>query len=162
MAGATEAGAEVVQVILRFLPSLRSLPVIGRILVLFAGGDGGGEFQDLERAEALANKRKTERKTRIERNGRYVIKASDAMQCVEDNLNTGNMYLAIGKGVINAVGGLGYNDATEILNDRIFTCIESKVLKQTGKRVKKDVKYFGRPAKGHGHGRKLSVDPGHS
>lgn len=147
-----EIGAEIVEVALTFVPSLEGIPVLGRILRILAPG-GGNDFKAIEELERQAQLRKTERKTRIDRNNRYVLKASDAMQCVETNLMNGGVLLAIGKGVINAVLGKPGGDGADLLTDRIFTCIESKVLKQTSKRVTRSGKFYHRPSKGHGKGR---------
>jgi hypothetical protein len=73
------------------------------------------------------------------------------MQCVEDNFR-GGMLLLFGKALLNTVAGRP--DAFfDLLEDRIFTCIESKVLSQKSKRVVKLKSYSARPAKGHGAGR---------
>jgi len=152
MAG-PEIGETLVETALTFAPWLENVPVLGRILRLIApnGGDESKAVEDLLRQ---ANKRKTDRRTRIERNNRYVLKASDAMQCVEDNLMSGAVWLALGRFFLNNVAGVAGSDAGEILIDKIFLCIESKVLKQTGRRKKKVGKtWVGRPAKGHGRGR---------
>jgi hypothetical protein len=151
MAG-PEIGETLVETALTFAPWLLEVPVLGRILRLVAP-NGGNESHAIEQLLRQANKRKTDRKTRIERNNRYVLKASDAMQCVEDNLMSGAVWFALGRFFLNNVAGVAGSDAGEILIDKIFACIESKVLKQTGKRTKKkNVTYFARPAKGHGHG----------
>lgn len=148
-----EIGVELVETALTFAPWLEEVPVLGRILSAIAPG-GGDDIHAVERLIELEKKRKTDRATRIKKNGRYVLKASDAMQCVEDALANGGFLLALGKAIVSSVAGKAATSAPDIVSDRIFTCIESKVLKQTGKRKKKVGKvWIGRPAKGHGRGR---------
>lgn len=156
MPGPAEIGAELVETALTFAPWLEDVPVLGRILRVISPG-GGNDIHAAEQLAAELQKRKTDRDQRIKRNARYVLKASDAMQCVEDNLQNGGALLALGKAILNTVRG-NPGSAPDILGDRIFSCIESKVLKQTGIRKKKFVKYYGRPARGHGKGRKISVE----
>ena len=142
-----------VETALTFAPWLVDVPVLGRILLLLAPG-GGNDFKAIEELQRLANKRKTERATRIAKQARYVLKASDAMQCVEENLMNGSFLLSIGKALLNTVaGGLGPTSALELLTNRVFECIEEHTLKQTNRRRKKKETYYARPARGHGHGR---------
>ena len=121
-------------------------------MINFAPG-GANETKALENLEEVIQKKKTERKTRVERNARYVIKASEAMLCVEKHLMDGKVLLAIGKGLVNAILGRGA-DGPDLLLDAIWTCIEENVLRQDTPRVigSPRGKYV-RPRKGHGHGR---------
>ena len=149
-----EIGAGIVRIALSFVPDLLDVPVLGRIIQSLYPG-GGNDFEALTQIQRKAAEKQQERKTRIEKQARYVLKASDAMKCVEDNLMSGGFLLAMGKGILNwALGRAAGASAPDVLCDKIFDCIESKTLKQTGKRKKKAEPYYGRPAKGHGHGRK--------
>lgn len=152
MATVIEVGAPLVETALTFAPWLVDVPVLGRILLAISPG-GGNEFAAQEALQAQLRRLETDRRTRIDRNARYVIKASDAMQCVETHVMNGGLLLAIGRGIINTVAGKVGGTIPDVLCDRVFTCIESKVLKQTGRRVKKTKKWYGRPARGHGRGR---------
>lgn len=146
----------VAETLLAFVPLIRSVPIIFRLLRSLGaiGAAGSNDAQAIEALQRSAQQRKTDRQTRIERNGRYVLKASDAMQCVEDAVADGAILFSLGKAMINAVLGRQV-DVVDILTDRIFDCIESKVLAQTGRRRKKSNKrWYGRPAVGHGAGRK--------
>lgn len=148
-----EVGEKFVRTVLIFAPWLTEVPVLGRILLSIAPG-GGNEFEALEEFERVLQEKATERATRIQRNARYVLKASDAMKCVEDNFATAGFLFALVKGILNTLIGRGAGgSAVDLLEDRMFTCIESKVLKQTGRRQRKEKTYYGRPARGHGHGR---------
>ncbi len=144
---------KLVETVVTLAPGLLEVPVLGAILRTIVPG-GGSEFDIQEAIEREAQRRKTDRETRIKKNARYVLKASDAMQCVEDGTMNGALMLALGKGIVQWALGNGFQlTGPEIFVDRIFTCIESKVLKQTSKRKKRTDKYYARPAKGHGHGR---------
>jgi hypothetical protein len=154
MAGIAEIGAEVAEVALTFIPGLADVPILGRILLVLAPG-GGNDLKALEELQKQAEKKKTDRATRIQKNARYVLKASEAMKCVESNLMNGGVLLALGRGLINTVLGKGGGQsAPDLLVERIFQCIEEHVLRQDTPRVKHTGTYFARPSKGHGHGRK--------
>ncbi len=152
MPGIIEIGGEVAEVALTFIPALAEVPILGRILLVLAPG-GGNDIQAMEQLQKVADSKKTDRATRIKNNGRYVLKASDAMQCVETHLMNGGVLLAIGKALINAVLGKP-GTGPDLLADRIFQCIEEKVLRQDTPRVKGTPRgKYVRPRKGHGHGR---------
>jgi len=144
-----------VETVITVAPWLLRIPVLGALLLLLAP-EGGNDFRAIEDLERAANKRKTERKTRIERNARYVLKASDAMKCVEENILGGSILLAFGKGLLNIIArriGDPLSSAPDLLMDAIFTCIEQKTLTQTNRRTKFKGTYYARPSRGHGHGR---------
>jgi hypothetical protein len=144
---------ELVQTALTFAPWLSDIPVLGRILSLFAP-DGGNDIKALEALQAAAKKKETDRATRIKKNARYVLKASEAMKCVEHSLGNGAFLLSLGQALLNTVAGRSAGvSAPDLLMDRIFSCIESKVLSQESKRVKVEKAFYHRPARGHGKGR---------
>lgn len=144
---------EAVETALTFAPWLVDIPVLGRILVLFAPG-GGNDLKALEALNAAAAKTKQDRATRIKRNERYVLKASDAMRCVENSLGNGAFLLSLGRALLNQVAGRSAGvSAPDLIMSKIFDCIESKTLSQKSKRVKEERKYYARPARGHGKGR---------
>lgn len=156
--GGLQAG--LVEAVLSFAPGLVDIPVLGKILILFAPG-GGDDLKAQEALEAAAKKTLKDRAERVQKNARYVLKASDAMKCVEDSLGNGGFLLALGKALVNQVAGRAAGvSATDLITDRIFDCIESKVLRQDSPRKAKQAKYYGRPAGGHGKGRKPLPMPG--
>ncbi len=148
-----EIVAPLAEAALVILPELVDVPILGRILLSLAPG-GGNETKALEQLQEQANKKKTDRKTRIDRNARYVIKASEAMLCVEKNVMDGKVALAFAKGLANAILGRSGGYAGDILVDSIWTCIEEHVLRQDTPRVKGTPRgKYVRPRKGHGKGR---------
>ncbi len=102
MPGVAEIGAEAAEAAITFAPWLIDVPVLGRILLVLSPG-GGNEIKAMEELQKQAEKKKSDRKTLQDRNARYVLKASDAMKCVEDNLMSGGVLLAIGRSIINSV-----------------------------------------------------------
>lgn len=141
---------EIIKVVVTVFPVIEEVPVIGQIIKTLLPG-GGDDFALQEQLQRQADKKKTERQTRTDRNARYVLKASDAMKCVEENLMKGGALLSLAKGIMDwALTGKNGPGNPDVLLDKIFACIESKELKQTGKRKKKTAPYFGRPARGHG------------
>jgi hypothetical protein len=153
MPGVGEIGAEAAEIALTMAPWLVDVPVLGRILLLLNPA-GGNDLKAQEELEAQAQKKKQDNQTRIARNGRYVIKASEAMKCVDKTVNSGGVLLAFGKAILNTLRGVGSN-AGDILTDRIFLCIEENVLRQDTPRPKHSKTIANpRPARGHGHGRR--------
>jgi hypothetical protein len=152
---AVETLAELlVETALTFAPALEEIPVLGRILSIFAPG-GGNDLKALEALNAAAAKTKQDRATRIAKNARYVLKASEAMKCVENTLGSGQFLLSLGKALINQVAGRTSGvSAPDLLMGMIFDCIEAHTLSQKSKRVKETVSYYARPSRGHGKGRK--------
>jgi hypothetical protein len=150
--GITEIGGELAEVALTFIPGLVDVPILGRILLVLSPG-GGNDLKALEQLQKIADAKKTDRATRVAKNARYVLRASDAMKCVETNLMNGGVLLAIGKALINTVLGRPGSSGPDLLADRIFTCIEEHVLRQDTPRVKREGKFYHRPSRGHGRGR---------
>jgi hypothetical protein len=153
MPGVTEIGTEAAEVILTMAPWAADIPVLGRILLWLSPG-GGNDLKAQEELQKQADAKKQDVKTVIDRNARYVIKASEAMKCVDATVNSGGVLLAFGKAILNTLRGRPGN-AGDILTDRIFLCIEEHVLRQDTPRPKhtKTVLYP-RPARGHGKGRR--------
>ena len=152
MASPIEIIAPIAEAALVVLPELVEVPILGRLLLSLAPAHGS-DTKALEELIKQAERKKTERKTRIERNARYVLKASDAMQCVENALVDGKILLAFAKGLASIIWR-GTGDAPDILINQIWTCIEEHVLRQDTPRVVGDHKSkYVRPRKGHGHGR---------
>lgn len=154
MASIVEIGPALAEAALIVAPELLNVPLLGRIISVLAGRSGG-EAKALESLQQTIEKKKTERKTRIERNARYVLKASDAMTCVEQHLLTPQIALTIGKGLIAALEGKD-SSAFDLLANDIFTCIEEHVLRQDTPRVIREARVYHRPSRGHGKGRKKS------
>lgn len=153
----------VIEELPELLRLLRGVPFLGRILIAMGIGEaaGGDDLKTLEEALRVEQDKRTKRKTRIKENARYVLKASDAMQCVEDHLAANSGYArAFIKSLLSIVRGGSFREsAPDILTDEIFKCIESKVLSQKSKRATIVKSYSARPALGHGTGRKKIVKP---
>lgn len=142
-----------VETVVTLAPELEQIPILGRILSIFAPG-GGSDIKLLDALEAQRQRTEQKRQTRVKRNARYVLKASDAMKCVSDTLNSPQFLLALGKSLTKIlIGPESAADAPDILTGKIFDCIESKVLSQKRPRVKQTVTYYARPSRGHGKGR---------
>lgn len=149
MAGIAEEIALLAEAALLIAPELVEVPLLGRLLVNFAHGSGG-ETAALEKLQE--QQRELERRTRerIRRNAKRVIKASDAMKCVEDNLNAGRGAINFAKNVVKVIRGL---PTDPLVQNEIFDCIESKLLGQGSKRTYVTRTAYHRPSRGHGHGR---------
>jgi len=143
----------IVETALVFAPELLEVPILGRILFALGFNKVPSDAGSLAQIERNAQINKTERATRRQRNNRYVIKAADAMACVEDVIMSPQFALAFGKGLVQMIIG-GQLLPGDILVDKIWTCIEENVLRQDTPRVRGQAKTkYIRPAEGHGHGR---------
>jgi hypothetical protein len=147
-----EIGGPLVETALTFAPWLIDVPVLGRICLILSPG-GGNDLKALEQLQAQAEQTRTKTRTAIKENARYVLKASDAMKCVQDTLADGGVMLALGKAILNSLANKGGATAPDILTEKIFLCIESKILSQKSKRVKFTGSFYHRPSLGHGRGR---------
>src|SRR4029453_3058700 len=127
-----EIGAELVETALTFAPWLVDVSVLGRILLVLAPS-GGNRLKALEQLQAQAEQTKVRTGTAIKENARYVLKASDAMKCVQDTIADGAILLALGKALMNTLAGRGGAPAPDILTQKIFLCTESKVLRKNYK-----------------------------
>jgi len=154
-----EIGAEFVETALTFVPALTRVPVLGRIILFLFPGAGGQEQNQVQRLQDMVKRQEEERKTRRERNNRYVLKASDAMECVEKNIMNGAILLAFGKGIASALFGGGETSAADVLLDKIWSCIESKTLRQDTPRIRREGRFPHRPSRGHGRGRVKHEQP---
>jgi hypothetical protein len=152
MAGIAEIGAALAEAALIVAPELVDIPVVGRILVALAA-HSGGETKAIEELQNLLEKKKLDRQTRIQKNARYVLKASEAMKCVETHLLKPAVVVTLARGLIEALRGRD-TSAFDLLANDIFTCIEEHVLRQDTPRVISTKRQYHRPARGHGHGRK--------
>lgn len=155
MPGPIEIIVPLVETAITILPELLDIPILGRILLTLAPG-GGNDTKALENLEKIAQQKKTERQTRRDRNERYVLKASDALDCCEKQIFSPAILFAMVKGLANAITGKPDTSA-DILYDQIATCIEEHVLRQDTPRTQPRAERRGpyaRPARGHGKGRK--------
>lgn len=151
----TEVIIKTVETALEFVPTLLEVPVLGRILVALGFGHPQDATKALEELQKAADAEKKTRQKERDRHARYVLKASDALKCLEDNMMDGQILLDIGKGIVNTVLGKGATAGTpDLIYRRIADCIIEHELRQDTPRVigQPTSKYV-RPRKGHGHGR---------
>jgi hypothetical protein len=149
MAGIAEEVALLAEAALIIAPELAEIPVLGRLLVI-AARRSGGEIEAMEKLQAQAKELERQTRDRIQRNAKRVIKASDAMRCVQDNLSAGRGAINFAKNVVKVIRGL---PAEPLVENEIFACIEAKLLGQKSKRTRVTRTAYHRPSRGHGHGR---------
>jgi hypothetical protein len=141
----------IIRTLVTLAPALRNVPLLGRLIVALQGVKPISETKVLEELQAAKDKLRKERKKLADDNNKYVIKVSEAMQCVEKNVD-GALLSKIGKAVIDVLTGNPQDLGTEIM-DPINKCmLENRLRQDTPRNVKRDTTH-GRPARGHG-GRK--------
>jgi hypothetical protein len=122
---------EIPEVIKFVGPVIGRVPLLGKIIPFLQAGELN-EAKALEQLQSEMDKNKKQRTKARQEQNKHVIKISDAMQCVEENLN-GKFLLSIGRAVLNALTGKPDN-AGDILYDAIFQCMLSKALQQNNAR----------------------------
>jgi hypothetical protein len=125
------------------------LPFLGRILSLFQHPiDDTQALQELNRAQNWRPKRKTGFN-----DSAHVIKVSDAIACVQTQVNNRLHWLAVAKEVVKSLVGTPGNSMAG-LGDDVAECLREKALTQLTERIRRDTKTkLHRPALGHGKGR---------
>ncbi len=139
---------------IEFAPFLLDIPILGRILSPFRfSRHPANEAKVIEQLQASQDKDKETRKKTKQRNARYVIKVSEAMECVEKHYGNGAALWEFVKAIGRAIAGSD-TAGTDVLMNEVFKCLEENRLRQDTPRVKGEPsgKYV-RPRKGHGHGR---------
>jgi len=96
-------------------------------------------------------KKKTKRE---KKDNQQVVKVSDAIDCVENALRDPKLLLKTGKEIINAVTGADVRTIINIATDVIAQCIREHALRQDTPRKIVEKRFYHRPARGHGKGRR--------
>ncbi len=127
---------EIVRVTTTMIPALRNVRFIRGLVVPLSSTGSMNEHKALEELEAQRKKKQEERTKLRKKQNKKVLKVSDAMQCVEDNLNGATLIL-FAKGILNTltsgVGGSG-EGGFDLLYGRIAGCMIGKALQQKNKR----------------------------
>ena len=136
--------------IVEALVALR-LPFLGRILSLFQ--------RPISDADALRQLNEAQNWRPRRRPGfndaAHVVKVSEAIACVQQQVNNRAHWIAVAKEMVRSLVGTPKNSMSD-LGDTVADCIRTKALPQTSARVRKKSKTgLHRPALGHGHGRKF-------
>ena len=127
---------EIVKVATTFMPALRELPVLGKIIPMFSAGEMD-DTKALEELKRSGDKAKRTRQKLKDDNNSKVIKIKDALQCVEDNVFNGRILIAVGKGILSTILGRGgTQSAPDLLFDQIAKCMLAKALQQKNARSK--------------------------
>lgn len=120
-------------------PALKDVRIL-RGFVAPLQGSGFSEATAVQELQAAINKRvKTRRKLRDQMKKR-VLKVSDAMDCVENNVGNGKIALSFGRALVDVLaGGTGGN--IELLLDAVNKCLIEHALPQTAKRKRVTYRY---------------------
>lgn len=88
--------------------------------------------------------------------GTHVIKVSEAIKCVEKTLSSQTLMARVTAAVLrDLIAGKLVVSPSEDLANAAADCFRENCLRSDTPRVKQSVTYYGRPAKGHGEGRKV-------
>ncbi len=124
---------EVVKVATSFVPALRNIKLIRGLIIPLQGTGQFNETKALEEMESQKRKNQEERVRLKKKYNHNVIKISDAMKCVEDNVFDGKLAIAFSKAFLNTITGTKV-DVGDILWGRISGCMIGKALQQKNKR----------------------------
>jgi hypothetical protein len=149
--GLVEEVPALVRTLITLAPALANVPILGRVIIALSAVKPINEKKVLEELQAAKDKLRKQRKKLADDNNKYVIKVSDAMQCVEKNID-GALLRKIGSSIIDVLTGSPKDLGTEII-DPINKCmLEERLRQDTPRKGHRDSR-IARPAKGHGHGR---------
>jgi hypothetical protein len=141
-----------IRTLVTLAPALRNLPVLGKLIVALSGVKQINDKQVLEELQAAKDKLRKQRKKLADDNNKYVIKVSEAMKCVENNID-GALLKKIGSTIIDVLTGSPKDLGTEII-DPINKCMmENRLRQDTPRKGHKPETKIARPARGHGHGK---------
>jgi len=143
---------EIVRSAVALAPVLLELPVVGRFLATFQPTPES-ETKAVEEIQKKADQEKKTRQKKRDENNKYVIKVSDAMDCVEDNLGEGGILWEFAKSIAHIVTGGDSRTGPDVILDNIYNCLEENRLRQDTPRVTSTKRGPHRPARGHGAGR---------
>jgi len=144
--------AEIAATVVEVFPQLLRIPLLGRLLSAFRQSPYK-DSQAIENLQKASDKAKQTRVRLKHENNHRVIKVSDAMQCVEDQLADGRLAWTLFKSLGATIIGLEGSDAAEATMQSIFECFVRKRLSQSRPRETTRRTTHGRPALGHGRGR---------
>lgn len=125
------------------------LPFLGRILSLFQKPIS--DTDALRQLEEAQNWRPKQRPAFND--GAHVIKVSEAIKCVQGQVNNRLHWLAVAKEVVRSLLGTPRNSMSD-LGDAVAECLREKSLRQDTERSSGIKKGYHRPALGHGRGRR--------
>jgi hypothetical protein len=131
--GLVEEIPEIVKIATKFIPALRSIPLIGKVIPLLSAG----EMNETKALEELQRRDERDKQKRTRLKNKYrskVIKISDAMECVENEVD-GKLLLVVGKAILSTITGSSSGNATQILFDKIAACMIEKALQQRNPRA---------------------------
>lgn len=108
-----------------------------------------------ELAQELNRKIKRDQKE-DSRDNQHVIKVADAIECIENGFNSTTLIYEFAKTALRSLlEGRQSEAAGQNLFDQMAKCIRENALRSdTLRRKHKPATKYGRPAKGHGHGRR--------
>ena len=138
----------ILPLIIKFFPEILGPVVRGRLIPL----NNINPATDADAMEAL--NRAVKLKPRQGFNDAvHVIKCSEVKSCLEEKLDK-SLLLEVVKSATRILAGDATSNAGNIIGDRVMECIRENVLRQDTPRVRKIKTYIGRPAVGHGLGRR--------
>ena len=124
------------------------VPFLGRLLSLFQK-----PISDEDALKALQNAQNWRPRQRPGyTDTSHVVKVSDAISCVQGQVNDRNHWIAVAKELVRSLVGTPQNSMAE-LGQAAAECIRDKSLSQKSERKPIAKKGYHRPALGHGHGR---------
>lgn len=124
---------EIVKVATSFVPALQNVKLIRGLIVPL---QNTGQFNETKALEELLSQRDKNTKERAKlkkKNNVHVIKISDAMTCVEQNLYDGKAAIAFAKALLSTITGKG-EDFGDVMFQKIAQCMVDKALQQKNKR----------------------------
>jgi len=128
---------EVVEITTTMIPALRAVPLVRGLVVALQSDAPMNELKASEAYEAEGKKRQEQRNKLKKKFNKHVIKISDALQCVENNVFNGKIAIAFAKALLSTITkGPAAQTTPDAMFDLIAKCMVEKRLQQKNKRSK--------------------------
>lgn len=154
MAGQVDLVKVLLPILIRLLPEFRAAQVAkGKIIPI----SNINPINEAQEAEALNREFKRQPRKDQTKDSSQVINLDRAIKCVEESGGKGGLVSRVIRDCILVLlkGGYGKGDnTTEKLLNPIISCLRENALRQDTPRVLATSRYYQRPARGHGRGRK--------
>jgi hypothetical protein len=124
---------EIVKVTTTFVPALKNIRLVRGMIIPLGASGTMNEAQALAEYQRSKDRNRATRTRLKQQHNKRVIKVSDAMECLEKELD-GKLAILFGQALLNVILG-GTNDCFDLAFGRIAGCMIGKALQQGNQRT---------------------------
>jgi hypothetical protein len=129
----------IVKTVITVAPALKDIQLISGLIVALSTTNPINDADALSLLQKDIDQLKKTRQKLRDQNNKRVIKISDAMDCVENNVN-GKLLLKMGQAIVNVLSG-NAADVGSLIIDGINACFLEKALPQSSRRQRTTYRY---------------------